>query len=685
MNKKLRNMEYLLNFGSFILMFAIMFVVWSIDESLLGIKLVIGVISALIMLFASFAIDKNLKLTDSAKLFHFESIFLFFWFLFQAAELGLFGEWIRTDGALVFDSIYCILLGIASILTHVRYKNYLYINLCYAPFILSIYTLFQYLDISFFTTTLVVMLSIFIIYVFIKNNKYFEVFRYLLAIFCMIALGCIVSYSEELVNCISAMILIVMSIGILSLRNTDNETKYFSLIVYYYLLGASIISFNQVLEENLVVIIIAFVACLGDLLFNYLIKHTNHKALSFNKFVSPVFIFLISAYSLFLDTYAFIIVASLVFVSSLVIMHLFKDNSYEKYLFPYKAGLMLYAILLFISIELVELPDLVFVFALNLLYLVFYLFSKDNVLKLMYTINCIILLFFALFLGIEVNIVNFISLMFIMLLDYLILIIKSDRDSTLLGKIIYSIMLFISFVSLGIYHIGDIKYLIEVIFLLVLFICNDKIKYNIGITLPLLCFSICMYIDGVISNYVLTNILCNVVFMICLSLFTYYIFNKDKERDIFVSIFLAVYMTLFIIGNNMEMIITIYSLSIIVLVIITSLKVNYKYLFGVGIGLGVLALFAILNTIDGIPAAVYLLILGFAVVGISIYMISKYKKEDHKEEVSEIQQPVGDVVYPPVRPVPQNMYKNNFCINCGSKLSQDSVFCTNCGKKVVDK
>ena len=169
MNKKLRNMEYLLNFGSFILMFAIMFVVWSIDESLLGIKLVIGVISALIMLFASFAIDKNLKLTDSAKLFHFESIFLFFWFLLQAAQLGLFGEWIQTDGALVFDSIYCILLGIASILTHVRYKNYLYINLCYAPFILSIYTLFEYLDISFFTTTLVVMLSIFIIYVLKKD------------------------------------------------------------------------------------------------------------------------------------------------------------------------------------------------------------------------------------------------------------------------------------------------------------------------------------------------------------------------------------------------------------------------------------------------------------------------------------------------------------------------------------
>ena len=47
MNRKLKNMEYLLNFGSFILFFAIIYIVGSLNEVSDLVKFVLGVVSSL--------------------------------------------------------------------------------------------------------------------------------------------------------------------------------------------------------------------------------------------------------------------------------------------------------------------------------------------------------------------------------------------------------------------------------------------------------------------------------------------------------------------------------------------------------------------------------------------------------------------------------------------------------------
>ena len=72
MNRKLKNMEYLLNFGSFILFFAIIYIVGSLNEVSDLVKFVLGVVSSLGVIGLSFLVSNSLKMESSARLIHLE-------------------------------------------------------------------------------------------------------------------------------------------------------------------------------------------------------------------------------------------------------------------------------------------------------------------------------------------------------------------------------------------------------------------------------------------------------------------------------------------------------------------------------------------------------------------------------------------------------------------------------------
>lgn len=656
MNRKLKNMEYLLNFGSLILLFAILFIVGNISDYDYVIKVISGIVCSLGLFGLSYVIEKNLKMISSAKLIHYEASFLLAWFYLMAGELEIFGEWFTMfgEGEGIFYAIWCFILSSLLVLTHVRFKDYKYINFSYVSTLFGIFFIFEYLSLSMLENLLIINILILIYYLISKKERTYNYLRYLLSISVLFS----TFFIDSDVVLISVLLLIVNLVSIISIavKSKDKESKLFAVGTYYWLLFASaqlISTFDEVS-----IVIIACLACLADLLLNYFVKYFNNFSLKFNKIFNTIFITALCIISLNMHYMAFVMISIFVFISSITTLLMFKNDKIEKYFFPVKVGLFVYSLLILFSRNVYDVPDLVMIFVMNLVYLALFKMSNEQKVRSEHTVLALVLLAYGLIISGGNSLINFIAILFMMLLDYLVLVISLDKDSTLLGRTVYTLMLVASLISLLIYDIGDVKFLIETIFLLILFIANNKVKYNTGITIPVLAITLNNYISSVIVDVAFRDIITNVVIILSSLLFSHYMFNKTYRKDRFLSILLGVVMAIFIINNVGNMLETIYALSIIVVGMICASKFYYKKLFNTGIAIGVLALFMILTSVDGIPASLYLLVLGLGVIGFAIYMISKYTKEENE--------------------------KVCFCEECGTKLIGNVENCTKCGKKVVD-
>lgn len=656
MNRKLKNMEYLLNFGSLILLFAILFIVGNISDYDGLVKVISGIVCSLGLFGLSYVIDKNLKMTGSAKLIHYEASFLLAWFYLMAGELEIFGEWFTMfgEGEGIFYAIWCFMLSSLLVLTHVRFKDYKYINFSYVSTLFGIFFIFEYLSLTMLENLLIINVLILVYYLLSKKERTYNYLRYLLSISVLFS----TFFVDSDVVLTSALLLIVNLVSVISIaiKSKDKESKLFAVGTYYWLLFASAQLIS--VSDEVSIVIIACLACLADLLLNYFVKYFNEFSLKFNKIVNTVFITALCIISLNMHYMAFVMISIFVFISSITTLLVFKNDKAEKYFFPVKVGLFVYSLLILFSRNIYDVPELVMIFVMNLVYLALFKMSKEQKIRSEHTVLALVLLAYGLIISGGNSIINFIAILFMMLLDYLVLVISLDKDSTLLGKTVYTLMLGASLISLLIYDIGDVKYLVETIFLLVLFIANDKVKYNTGITIPVLAITLNTYITSVITDAAFSDIITNIIWIVSSLLFSHYMFEKTYSKDKFLSTLLGVVMAIFIISNAGNMLETIYALSIIVVGMICASKFYYKKLFNTGIAIGVLSLFMILTSVDGIPASVYLLVLGIGVIGFAIYMISKYTKEENE--------------------------KVRFCEECGTKLIGNVENCTKCGKKVVD-
>lgn len=679
MNKKLKNMEYLLNFGSAILTLSLIFIIFNLGDNLDLVKFILGSVSGCLLVGISSIIENKLKLPGSAKIFYFEGVLTFLWFFIFAGNACVFGEWFSEagEGSQIFYAVLYFLITALFILTHIRFKNYTFINISYISTILGIYCLFEFLSLSFFEITLLLMTLLILLFVFTKEDKKYKFYRNILSVFMLIMLFAISANYEESLLCLVGVVLEVISILIVAIKSKDNESKYYCLVIYYYLMGIITNVFDSVIDPKILLVLVVATTCFIDLAINYFIKYFGDASLKFNKFIFPIFIYLMSIYASELADGLFVTVTLLTLIASIGILIMFKGDSFEKYVFPLKLGFFLFSVMYLVSNHLFVIPSLVYIFILNLLYLIFYLRTKDKKLKIEYTVIAIFLMIAGLNIGADSNVVNFLSILFMMLLDYLILIISSDRDSTTLGKAMYIIVLVASLISVGSYDIGAIRYLIETIFLLVLFISNDKIKLNVGITLPLICFSLCSYMDEVITNDIVQVILNNLMLLITTGLFSYYIFDGDNE-DKFFAVAFALIEIVFLFSIT-DMILSIYALSVIVAVILLAFKINYKASYTSGIVVGIISLLLLINSIEGMSASIYLLILGFGVIAFAIYMISKYNKDNEQvndttnisTELKEIKEDKQEVIQ-----------LEKICSDCGEKIPEGNKFCGKCGKKV---
>ena len=295
----------------------------------------------------------------------------------------------------------------------------------------------------------------------------------------------------------------------------------------------------------------------------------------------------------------------------------------------------------------------------NFVFLGMNVICKNDRVRGVYTVLSIAMLLWGMMVTDSESLVSYISILFMMLFDYLVLIVRGNKDVTLLGKIIYSVMLIASLSMLSNYDaVGDVRYLLETIFLLLLFVSNDKLRFNVGLTIPLTVFSLSTYISLVVVNYTVSSILVNILVVLGTILFAYYMFKRDEHKDLFLALILGMIVARFAIMNFGDTILSIYAISIIVAGIITSLKINYRKSFISGICVVIISLVMILRSIEGIPASVYLLLLGLGVVGFAVYMIAKYQKTENE--------------------------KVRFCEQCGTKHVGPVETCTKCGAKIID-
>ena len=661
MNRKLKNMEYLLNFGSFILFFAIIYIVGSLNEVSDLVKFVLGVVSSLGVIGLSFLVSNSLKMESSARLIHLEGCFLISFFYFLAGDNGIFGTWFNPSGggSELFYAVLFLLITILLILSKVRFKDYSYIHLSYVSILLFIFNIFKFLSLSYLEISVILVFLVLIPFIFIKDQKKCNFIRYILIGVMAYSNILVFSYLKIDLFSITSIILSIIGISFIAIKSKDIESKYFSILYYYFLfiLIGELFSNNSV-DPKLIYVLISLFACSVDLILNYCNKYFGNQASKFNKIVFTVFMLFLISCELMSSYGALLVVSIFVLLSSVTVLKLFKDDKLEKYLFPLKITLFTYALINFVSNVVINIPVMVSLFVMNAILLVFYKMGKDSKLNIEYTILILLLLLSGLTIEDNTSIVNFLVTLFMMLLDYLLLIVGENKDIKISGKIVYSIMLIASLLTLGVYDIGSVKYLIETLFLLILFAANDKVKFNVGITLPLIAINLSTYISDVLSNNTLSLILINLLWIVTAILFSYYLLKRDDQRDLLLSILLTFIVGVFIFNTVSDMLLAIYAISVSVMIIIGANKVNYKKLFSVGIGLGILSLVMLMLSIEGIPASVYLLFLGIAVVAFAIYMIGKYQKIENE--------------------------KVRYCEECGTKLVGKVNQCTNCGKKVVD-
>ena len=349
MNKKLKNMEYLLNFGSFILLFAIMFVIFNIGDGLEVTKLVLGFVFSAVMYGLSYFVEKSLKIDDSAKLIHFEAMGMFLYFFFYGGAESIFGSWfaINGDGVHIFLAVLAFIVSALLVLTKVRFKNYMYINFSYVSTLIGIYNIFKFLSLSYLDVAVILVILVLLPYLIVKNQKYVDFLKYLLCVLVIYSLLLVVN-NDLCVSSILAIILGIVSNGIVAIRNKDLESKYLCVLVYYAMFFVIGWVFSNYLDDELVLILVALFGVIMDLALNYFVKYFGKQTLAFNKIVYTIFLFVIINVSLGMHHTTLLVISIFVFISSVTVLKIFKDDLSEKYLFPFKLGLLVYSLLFFL-------------------------------------------------------------------------------------------------------------------------------------------------------------------------------------------------------------------------------------------------------------------------------------------------------------------------------------------------
>ncbi len=670
--KKINKMDYLLSLGIFILFFAGSSLLFS-DLFASGLAKTLEVtIVALLMFILALVSRFILNVRFSNKVAYTLGCFSLGCAFVLAGAYQLFGSWysFMGDGVHIFLASIAILIGILSILTLVLYKNYTMIHLTFIANLVMLFHLFIYFEINLQIVFIVISGFLLVTNVF-KFNKYLEQFSNV-AIYVLSLVNLIFGYGDNFF--LSSVLLGLNILGISSVLSKSKtlESELFGLIA----LAASGFIYSGIVLEFISNLNVAMLVLVAIIVSFDLINNTFN--LFKNKFVKILYkiVSIICLWILLGESYSLValgIAVSFIIVVSLINSFVIHNDDFEKYFLPIKLALLSLlgynlanSFIVVNSFYFITLATLCF--ALGAKYI-----SKS--VRPMYVLLTIFTLFMAAGSSTK-SILEVVVYMVALILSYMM--IRSKNDQALNG-ICYSVLVLM---SLAVVSLSDyLALIVSIIGVGVFAYLNRNHKYNFCISMVFIAVVFTSLIEMIIKDFSIQTILTSLMYFILIGLTSEMIFETKNSKNIFATILFAIFLLPFL-DLSINFLGSIFALIVALVLILISLKSDtYKGFYYLGIVSVILNLLFFVRFLEGLPVGLYLVLIGFVLIGIVSVMIVKYNNRDdagHEENV-EVNKQLAVVKKEATKVVKE---KINYCPECGSKINHLESFCAECGTKI---
>ena len=592
-------------------------------------------------------------------------------------EFELFGEWysFAGGGCHIFLASIFILIGILSILMHVKTKTYAFIEIAFVCLIISTYLIIYHFTESTGAASIAANVILLCANLFSLTNKRFSVFTVFTYIFMLLN---VILVDEAYTYCSVIFNIITFASLVVILNKYKGTYANIATLIFGFInmiLLAPCVSIMKLgLEAGLLLYLI--IICLYDLVLG-IFKVNDLKALAIlhKSFINIAYfiVFIISMGS----SMILVLIPALILITSIIQSAVINDQI-EKYLVVYK----IFALVLWVVLYIMDYLDADSFFigycVLNIFTLVLYTFVKENYLK----INSLVLLIITLLLmlcGTTISVIEFVIGLLVIVVDYGFVFlsnmkIKHDK----LARAFFIATLFYSLILVAKVDIESYKYLIAAGFYFVLYVLSAKDKLRAGFSVGFIIGSLLLYTYSIQGSPLMLK---NLVLFGGIMAFAYTIIDNKKSRDVFINISTSI---LIILGLFLSFIpenifASVYSINMPLLVILLlesvglllySIMNNNKYLFYSSLIFTVIEIIELLFSIDGIPTAVVITLSGIIVISVVLVMIKKYMADEHEQDLKKEEERK------------EFLANSSFCGTCGNRVSNDATYCGKCGKLI---
>lgn len=660
--KKINGMDYLLGFGSIILFCSGIALMCNDIFNTYLIKTV-GIASLGVILYIlSFVFKYILNINKSFKIANILGSLSILIAYIMAGYNGIFGNWFSIDGegVQIFLASIAFLVMILSILTAVLNKSYYYINITFIAILVGVFHLLTFFKLDYQISLIVIGLLLLFASLF-KFNKF--VYNFSTSAVFVYTLLCIIFGFDNnfLLGSIVLGINLACLLSVLA-KSKSIWIEIFSTIAFITLLGF----FTEYdVNAGLLVVITTFIVCIFELACNTFKLIKNNVINIISKLIC--FLLLVSmAYEAENMLVSQVVVFSFLLITSIANAYIIKHEPMEKYLLPIKLTFIIYGLYEVLMPYLnVQISEIYLFVVCSLLFMIIYkiLNKKKCKEKIGYLIINIIWII-CLTACSDEGVLEFILANLVVFTNYLIF---DHKDNVVLNRLFYTFIAFLLLAISSYSSLSIIPIVLQIGIVAILGFINRKDKYNFVITMLILYSLFIDLIDFAIVNGSLADIVSSIFFLTLVGISSEVLFTKVTHKNVFTGILITLDL-LMLMEQNQVFIVNIYSLIVSLIIILISLKNdNYKALYYIGLILGALNLVSLISFLDGLPVAVYLLIIAVVLIVVVSIMVYKYQHREIKEE-KIVNRPINTSI--------------NYCGECGNKLNHDEKYCGNCGAKV---
>lgn len=691
MNKKMRRMEAVLGLGSFIILLAGVWLIFSKSVESDALK-IIGLLGVSVIEFVLAIVSGDmLKLKSSSKaITTFGCLGILGAYLYIGFQemLGPVFSAYGTANALYFATV-AFLIALLFVLMAVRFKEFNYIYFSIVASVVGIYSMLRHFSIGYeeILIGLVILTLIFsIVKVNDKSSTSSTIFTYLLSI-----VSCYVFFMGDAI--LNGILIGIVLINILvnMFKYKDNKGIKISLVVLSFvtLLCNEFSSLYLGLDLNNFLLVSIFILCVYDLIMNYInILNSDGIKILYKVFMNSSLL-LIFGLGVLSDAAIFTLLVMSLFISvtSLINSFVIKKNDYEYYLFAFKLYILSLTLLLFVSDDIITIDIGIIHAIINLIFLGLYSAVKEGAIKkeclsiIVFTLICIMIT------SLDFNLISYIASLIAIVIDYLVVVELKEKGNSGYGKLFYTFSIIILMTLINNEELGALRFLLLSLVLASSLYLNRNNKYNYGITVPLFYLMVMGYINSIFDDALIQTILNSTFYFISVLLFAFNMFNKDGDRSAFISAF-SVICLFYLFVADLGVILVIYNIVIsIILILIGLYNKSYKPLYIIGIVSVIISLVSVFRYIGGLPVAVYLFLIGLILVIVIIVMIIKYqnklKENPNLDEDKKVVPQTNTINFGYCGECGHKLEGfNSFCPECGSKLKKEINFCGQCGNRI---